>query len=92
MYMYLFTSVARSCLTHCDPTEGSMPGHPVHHQLLQHVQTHIHRVSDATQHLILCHALLPLLSIFPSTKVFSNESVHLIRWSNNSAPVLTMNI
>ena len=56
MYMYLFTSVARSCLTHCDPTEGSMPGHPVHHQLLQHVQTHIHRVSDATQHLILCHA------------------------------------
>ena len=42
-------------------------------------KTHVHRVSDAT-HLILCHPLLLLLSIVPSIRVFSNESVLRIRW------------
>ena len=56
----------------------STPGLPVLHQLLELVQTHVHRVGDAT-HLILYHPLLFLPSIFPSIRVFSNESV-LIRW------------
>ena len=44
-----FSSVAQSCLTLCDPMNHSTPGLPVHHQLLEFTQTHIHRVSDAIQ-------------------------------------------
>ena len=44
-----FSSVAQSCLTLCDPTNCSTPGLPVHHQLLESTQTHVHRVSDAIQ-------------------------------------------
>ena len=57
----------------------STPGLPVHHQLLEFTQTHVHRVGDAIQHLILCRPLL-LPSIFPSIRVFSNESALYIRW------------
>ena len=57
----------------------SMPGLPVHHELLEFTQTHIHWVSDAIKHLILCRPLLLLPSIFPSIRVFSNESVLCIR-------------
>ena len=42
-------SVARSCPTLCDPMNCSMPGLPVHHQLPEFTQTHVHRVSDAIQ-------------------------------------------
>ena len=60
----------------------SMPGFPVHLQLLELAQTHVHQVSDAVQpsHLILCRPLLLLRPIFPSIRVFSNESVLHIRW------------
>ena len=44
-----FSSVAQSCPTLCDPIDSSMPGFPVHHQLLEFSQTHVHRVSDAIQ-------------------------------------------
>ena len=44
-----FSSVAQSCLTLCNPMNCSMPGLPVHHQLLEFIQTHIHRFSDAIQ-------------------------------------------
>ena len=44
-----FSSVAQSCPTLWDPMNHSMPGLPVHHQLLEFTQTHIHRVSDAIQ-------------------------------------------
>ena len=40
-------SVAQSCPTLCDPMNRSMPGLPVHHQLPEFTQTHVHRVSDA---------------------------------------------
>ena len=72
--------VVQSCLTLCNPMNCSTPGFPVHHQLLELTQTHVHRVSDAIQPFILCHPLLLLLSIFPSIRVFSNESVLCIRW------------
>ena len=42
-----FSSVAQSCPTLCDPMDSSMPGPPVHHQLLELAQTHDHQVSDA---------------------------------------------
>ena len=57
----------------------SMPGLPVHHQLLEFTQTHVHWVGDAIQPSHPLSPLLLLLSIFPSIRVFSNESVH-IRW------------
>ena len=40
--MSQFNSVAQSCPTLCDPMDCSMPGFPVHHQLLEHVETHTH--------------------------------------------------
>ena len=69
-----FSSVAQSCLTPCDPLNHSTPGLPVHHQplSLESVMT--------SNHLILCHPLLLLPSIFPSITVFSNESALCIRW------------
>ena len=56
----------------------STPGFPVHHQLPELAQTHVYWASS--NHLILCHPLLLLPSIFPSIRVFSNESVLRIRW------------
>ena len=41
------SSVAQLCLTFCDPMDCSMPGFPVHHQLLELAQTHIHQIGDA---------------------------------------------
>ena len=58
----------------------SMPGLPVHHQLPESTQTHVHQVGDAINHLILHRPLLLLPSIFPSIRVFSNESALHIRW------------
>ena len=75
-----FSSVAQSCPTLCDPLGCSMPGLPVHHQLLEFTQTHVHRVGDPSNPLILLCPLLLLPSIFPSIRVFSNESVLCIRW------------
>ena len=56
-----------------------MPGLPVHHQLPELAQIHVHPVGDA---IILCRPLLLLPSIFPSNRVFSKESVLCIRWPN----------
>jgi len=58
----------------------SMPGFPVHHQLLELTQTHFHRVNDAIQPSHTLSTLLLLPSIFPSIRVFSNELVLHIRW------------
>ena len=76
----LFSSVAQSCLTLCNPMDCSTPGLPVHHQLPEFNQTDVHWVVDASNHLILCHPFLLLPSIFPSIRVLSNESVLHIRW------------
>ena len=74
------SSVVQLCPTLCESMDCSMPGLPVHHQLLELAQTHVHRVGDAIHHLILCYPLLLLPSIFPSIRVFSRESVLCIRW------------
>ena len=78
---YQFSSVAQSCPTLCDPINCSTPGLPVHHQLPEFTQTHVHRVGDAIQHLILCRPLLLLPPIPPSSRVFSNESTLPMRWT-----------
>ena len=73
-----FISVTQSCPTLCNPVDCHMPGLPVHHQLPEFTQTHLHGVGNAI-HLILCGPLLCLPSIFPSIRVFSNKSVLHIR-------------
>ena len=64
----------------CDPMDCSMPGLPVYHQLLELTQTHVHWVGYAIQpsHPLSSPLLLP--PIFPSIRVFSNETVLHIRW------------
>ena len=64
----------------CDPMNHSTPGLPVHHQLPESTQTHVHRVGDTIQPSHLCRPLLLLPSIFPSIRVFSNESALRVRW------------
>ena len=58
----------------------STPGFPVLHHLLELAQTHVHWVSDALQPSYPLSSLLLLPSIFPSIRVFFNESVLHIRW------------
>ena len=58
----------------------SMPGLPVYHQLPEFTQFMSIQLVMPSNHLILCHPLLLLPSIFPSNRVFSNESVLCIRW------------
>ena len=72
--------VTQSCPTLCSLMDCSRPGFSVQHQLLELAQTHVHRVGDASNHLILCRPLLLLPSIFSSIRIFSNESVLRIRW------------
>ena len=69
----VFSSVAQSCLTVCNPMDCSMPGFPVHHQLLVLAQIHVHLVGDAIQ------PFHPLL--YPSPPAF-NISQHQVffRW------------
>ena len=75
-----FSSVVQSCPTLCDPMNCSTPGLPVHHQLLEFTQTHVHWVSDARQ------SSHPLLS--PSPPAF-NLSQHqgLFKWFSCSYQV-----
>ena len=75
-----FSSVAQSCPTLCDPMDCSTPGLPVHHQLPQPTQTHVHRVSDAIQ------PSHPLSS--PSPPAF-NLAQHqgLFQWAGSSHQV-----
>ena len=79
LYKVQFSLVAQSCPILCDPMDCSMPGLPVHHQLMEFIQTHVHWVSDAIQ------SSHPLSSPSPPTfnlsqhQVFLNESVLCIR-------------
>ena len=73
-------SVAQSCPTLCNPVNHSTPGLPVHHQLLESTKPMSIQSMMPSSHLILCYPLLLLPSIFPSNRVFSNESVLRIRW------------
>ena len=77
-----FSSVTRSCLSLCDPMDCSMPGHPVHHQLRSLLKLMSIKLVIPSNHLILCHPLLFPPSVFPSIRVFSNESALCIRWPN----------
>ena len=75
-----FSSVAQQRLTLGDHVDCSTPGFPVHHQLLELAQTQSIELVMPSNHLILCCPLLFPPSMFPSIRVFSNESVLRIRW------------
>ena len=79
-----FSSVAQSRPTLCNPMNCSTPGLPVHHQLPEFTQTHVHRVGDAIQpsHPLLSLLLLP--PIPPSIRVFSNKSTLRMRWPKHN--------
>ena len=88
-------SVAQSSLTLCRSMDFSTAGFRVFHYSPELAQTHVHLASDAiSNHLILCRPFLLLPSIFPSIRVFSNESALCIRWPKywSFSPVLPMNI
>ena len=75
-----FSSVPQSCPTLCEPMNHTTPGLPVHHQLPEFTQTHVHRVGDAIQP---SHPLLSPYPLAPNPsqhQVFSNESTLLMRW------------
>ena len=75
-----FSSVAQSSPTLCDPMNCSMPGLPVHHQLPEFTQIHVHQISDAIQP---SHPLWSPSSPAPSPsqhQSFSNESTLHMRW------------
>ena len=74
------SSVAQSCLTLCDPMNRSTPGLPVHHQLPEFTQTHVHRVGDAIQ------PSLPLLSPSPPAPSPSQHQGPF-QWVNSSHEV-----
>ena len=80
MCVYQFSSVAQSCPTLCDPMDCSTPGLPVHHQLPEFTKLMSIESVMPSNHLILCRPLLLLPSVFPTIRVFSNESVLCIRW------------
>ena len=75
-HSFSLSSVAQSCPTLCDPIDCSTPGSSVHHQLPELTHTHVYQVSDAIQ---TSHPLSSP-SIFPSIRLFSNQSVLHIRW------------
>ena len=72
-----FSSVTQSCPTLCNPMNHSTPGLPVHYQLLEFTQTHVHSVSDAIQP---SHPLSSPSSSAPNPSQFSNESTLRMRW------------
>ena len=91
---HVFSSVTQSCLTLCDPMNCSNPGLPVHHQLPELAQIHVHRVSDAIQ---TSHPLssfsshlqsFPASRSFPMSQLFTSGSQNI----GASASVLPMNI
>ena len=74
-----FSSVAQLCPAPCDPVDCSMPGLPVHHQLLELAQTHIHWVSVAIQPSHPLWSPSPPAFNLPNIRVFSNKSVSSLR-------------
>ena len=83
-----FSSVAQSCPTLCDPMNCSTPGLPVHHQLPEFTQTHVHPVSDAIQPSHPRSSPSSPAPIPPSIRVFSNESTLRNRWPKYTCELL----
>ena len=98
--MIQFSSVAQLCATLCDPMDCSMPGFPVHHQLPEFAQIHIHQVSDTIQpsHPLLSPSLLVYdylnaMYIYTEADMASNVCRHLhdcILWGYTTEKVTSL--
>ena len=78
----LFSSVpSLSRVRLCDPMDCSTPGFPVHHHSQSLLKLMTIESVMPSNHLTLCNPLTLLLSVFPSIRVFSNESVLRVRWT-----------
>ena len=75
-----FSSAAQSCPTLCDPMNCSIPGLPAIINTESLLKLMSIELAMPSNHLILCHPLLLPPSIFPSIRVFSNESTLCMRW------------
>ena len=88
-----FSSVTQSCPTLCDPVNRSTPGLPVHHQLLEIAQTHVHRVGDAISSSVIpfssCPQSFPASGSFPMSQLFTSGGQDI--GASASASVLPMN-
>ena len=91
------SSVAQLCPTLCDPMDCSTPGFPVHHQLPELAQTHVHRVGDAikpshplSSPFSSCPQSFPASGSFPMSQFFASGGQHI--GVSASASVLPMNI
>ena len=73
-------SVAKLCLTLCDPMDCSTPGFPVHHQLPEFTQTHVHQVDDATQPSHLLSPPSPPALSFPASESFPMSRLFTHWW------------
>ena len=76
-----FSSFVQSCPTFCDPMNRSTPGLPAITNSQSSLKLMSIELVMPSNHFILCHPLLPLPSIFPSIRVFSNELALCIRWT-----------
>ena len=85
-------SVTQSCSTLCNPMDYSMPGFPVLHHLRSLFKLMSTESVMLSNHFIFCHPLLLLLSIFPSIRVFSNESALHISHSNEYSELISFRI
>ena len=74
------SSVTQSCLTLCDPMNHSMPDLPVHHQLPEFTQTHVHQVGHVIKTFHSLPSRSPPAPIPPSIRVFPSESNLRMRW------------
>ena len=81
-FFCVISLVTQLCPLLCDPTDCSTPGLPVHHQLPELLKLMSIESVTPSNHLMLCHPLLPPPSVFPSIRVFSRELVLCIRWPN----------
>ena len=75
-----FSSVDEWCPTLCNPMDCRTSGLPINYQLTEFTQLMSIELVMSSNHLILCHPLLLPPSVFPSIRVFSNESILHIRW------------
>ena len=82
-FMHQFSSVSQSCLTPWDHKDYSTVGIPALHNLWELVQAHVHWTGDVIQPLRPLFSLFLLPSVFPSIRIFSNDSDLCIRWPKN---------
>ena len=94
LFFFSLRSVVQSCPTLCYPVDSSKPGFPVHHQLLEPTQTHVHCVSDAVSSSVIpfssCLHSFPAWGSFPMGQLFASGGQSI--GASASASILPMNI